>query len=179
MQFLNEWLINEQRQVEQQQIIQQLQMNAAPAVYGSLGSQGDLNAQLQAMRMSSEGSHASLPINLNGTVLSNLNGSIGVASPVLTQQTVMAIQNLPRRQLTQRDMLDSHVMMPLDLLNDDRNLFSIMPYCTGGELFEILEKKNRKCPRLCVSLLHSALTRIIETIQGFRKPRLASGLGKR
>mmetsp|Transcript_22120 Transcript_22120/g.52266 ORF Transcript_22120/g.52266 Transcript_22120/m.52266 type:complete len:535 (+) Transcript_22120:125-1729(+) len=143
MQFLNEWLRNEQRQVEQQQIIQQLQMNAAPAVYGSLGSQSDLNAQLQAMRMSSEGSHASLPINLNGTMLSNLNGSIGVAAPVLTQQTVMAIRSLPPRQLTQRDMLDSHIMMPLDLLNDDRNLFSVMPYCSGGELFELLEKKNR------------------------------------
>ena len=143
MQFLNEWLRNEQRQVQQQQIIQQLQMNAAPAVYGSLGSQSELNAQLQAMRMSSEGSHSSLPLNLNGTVLSNINGSIGVAAPVLSEQTVMAIQSLPPRQLTQRDMLESHVMMPLDLLNDDRNLFSVMPYCDGGELFELLEKKNR------------------------------------
>ena len=44
---------------------------------------------------------------------------------------------------TPQNMLDSHIMMPMDLLSDDRNLYSVMPYCTGGELFDVLETKNR------------------------------------
>lgn len=34
-------------------------------------------------------------------------------------------------------------MMPLDLLTDDRHLYSIMPYCNGGELFERLDMDER------------------------------------
>jgi hypothetical protein len=33
-------------------------------------------------------------------------------------------------------ILETNIMMPLDLLSDDRNLYSVMPYCDGGELFE-------------------------------------------
>jgi serine/threonine protein kinase len=33
--------------------------------------------------------------------------------------------------------------MPLDLLSDERNLYSIMPYCDGGELFERLDLNER------------------------------------
>ena len=33
--------------------------------------------------------------------------------------------------------------MPLDLLSDDTNLYSIMPYCDGGELFERLDMNER------------------------------------
>jgi hypothetical protein len=40
-------------------------------------------------------------------------------------------------------VMDTHVMMPLDLLSDDRNLYSIMPYCDGGELFERLDLNER------------------------------------
>lgn len=36
-------------------------------------------------------------------------------------------------------MRDTNIMMPLDLLSDERNLYSIMPYCDGGELFERLD----------------------------------------
>jgi len=41
------------------------------------------------------------------------------------------------------EMMDNHVMMPMDLLTDDRNLYSIMPYCNGGELFDLLDERNR------------------------------------
>jgi len=34
-------------------------------------------------------------------------------------------------------------MMPLDLLTDDRHLYSIMPYCNGGELFDRLDMNER------------------------------------
>ena len=40
-------------------------------------------------------------------------------------------------------MRESNVMMPLDLLSDERNMYSIMPYCDGGELFERLDMNER------------------------------------
>ena len=40
-------------------------------------------------------------------------------------------------------MQASNVMMPLDLLSDDRNMYNIMPYCDGGELFERLDMNER------------------------------------
>lgn len=42
-----------------------------------------------------------------------------------------------------RQMLDTNVMMPLDLLSDEKYLYSIMPYCNGGELFELLNMNDR------------------------------------
>jgi len=38
---------------------------------------------------------------------------------------------------------ESHIMMPLDLLSDDENLYSITPYCMGGRLLDLLENKSR------------------------------------
>jgi hypothetical protein len=40
-------------------------------------------------------------------------------------------------------MKETNIMMPLDLLSDERNLYSIMPYCDGGELFERLDLNER------------------------------------
>ena len=40
-------------------------------------------------------------------------------------------------------MRDLNIMMPLDLLTDERNLYSVMPYCDGGELFERLDLNER------------------------------------
>jgi hypothetical protein len=42
-----------------------------------------------------------------------------------------------------RAILETNIMMPLDLLSDDRNLYSVMPYCDGGELFERLDLNER------------------------------------
>jgi hypothetical protein len=42
-----------------------------------------------------------------------------------------------------RAMREANIMMPLDLLSDERNLYSIMPYCDGGELFERLDLNER------------------------------------
>ena len=38
-------------------------------------------------------------------------------------------------------MLSTHLMLPLDLLSDDRYLYSVMPYCDGGELFDRLDQR--------------------------------------
>ena len=40
-------------------------------------------------------------------------------------------------------MLQTNIMMPLDLLSDDRHLYSVMPFCDGGELFERLDRNER------------------------------------
>lgn len=40
-------------------------------------------------------------------------------------------------------MSTTNIIMPLDLLSDDRNLYSIMPFCDGGELFERLDLNER------------------------------------
>ena len=42
-----------------------------------------------------------------------------------------------------RPILETNVMMPLDLLSDDRHLYSIMPYCDGGELFDRLDLNEK------------------------------------
>ena len=40
-------------------------------------------------------------------------------------------------------MLSTHIMLPLDLLSDDRYLYSVMPYCDGGELFDRLDQRQK------------------------------------
>ncbi|KAL3805000.1 hypothetical protein ACHAW5_011194 [Stephanodiscus triporus] len=53
-----------------------------------------------------------------------------------------AIQNTAAYQ-TPQDGFESHIMMSMDLLSDDRYLYSIMPCCNEGELFDLLERKKR------------------------------------
>jgi hypothetical protein len=36
-----------------------------------------------------------------------------------------------------------NVLVPLDLLSDDQHLYLITPYCNGGELFDVLEGKEK------------------------------------
>lgn len=42
-----------------------------------------------------------------------------------------------------RSMLSTNIMTPLDLLSDDRFLYSVMPFCEGGELFERLDLNEK------------------------------------
>lgn len=44
-----------------------------------------------------------------------------------------------------QDALESHVSMALDLFSDEQFLYSMTPYCAGGELFHVLERKRRFC----------------------------------
>ena len=48
--------------------------------------------------------------------------------------------NMPQSRLT---MVDAHVMTAVDSLTDGRNLYCVMPYCSGGELFDLLEKRTK------------------------------------
>jgi serine/threonine protein kinase len=40
-------------------------------------------------------------------------------------------------------MSSTNIMMPMDLLSDDRHLYSVMPFCDGGELFERLDMERK------------------------------------
>ena len=46
-------------------------------------------------------------------------------------------------------LMDTHIMMPLDLLSDDKFLYSIMPFCNGGELFDRLDERQRFSEEEC------------------------------
>lgn len=60
-------------------------------------------------------------------------------------------------------IMETHIMMPLDLLSDDRNLYSIMPYCDGGELFERLDMNERFSEDEARYWMHQVLTVSIRT----------------
>lgn len=61
-------------------------------------------------------------------------------------------------QFSKQAVMETHVMMPLDLLSDDRNLYSIMPYCDGGELFERLDMSERFSEDETRYWMHQVLT---------------------
>jgi serine/threonine protein kinase len=67
----------------------------------------------------------------------------------MRRTTTMAVDDppdssaFPRIDASFQQMTDTNVMMPLDLLSDERHLYSIMPYCNGGELFELLNVNDR------------------------------------
>ena len=55
-------------------------------------------------------------------------------------------------------IMETRVMISLDLLTDDRNLYSIMPYCDGGELFERLDMNERFSEEEARYWMHQVLT---------------------
>lgn len=57
-------------------------------------------------------------------------------------QEVAALQYL-KTNFDQVDMESVNVMFPKDILSDQRYLYSVMPYCNGGELFERLDMNER------------------------------------
>lgn len=47
------------------------------------------------------------------------------------------------RERAEEFMVESNVMMPLDVLSDNQFLYTVMPYCNGGELFAVLEERSK------------------------------------
>ena len=50
---------------------------------------------------------------------------------------------LPEILNGQEAMLSTNIMLPLDLMSDDRYLYSVMPFCDGGELFDRLDTRSK------------------------------------
>mmetsp|Transcript_29858 Transcript_29858/g.59499 ORF Transcript_29858/g.59499 Transcript_29858/m.59499 type:complete len:567 (+) Transcript_29858:178-1878(+) len=119
MQYLSKWLQTEQ----QNHAMRQLLNNAGIGGLNIAGSPSILNSGGMVYAANPQYISTSVPLPQD-------------LHQVMQQQT-FGPYRVPL------NMLESHIMMPLDLLTDNRNLYSIMPYCTGGELFEVLEKKSR------------------------------------
>lgn len=138
MQYLSKWLSKEQQDHQTLQLMQQLSVAAAA------GGNINMNTKLVGINMQST---PNIPIvNSNGQYISQqqqAQAAVAAAGMPLPQsQTEQNLAAIAIHQ-TPQNMIESHIMMPMDLLSDNRNLYSIMPYCAGGELFEVLERKNR------------------------------------
>jgi hypothetical protein len=48
-----------------------------------------------------------------------------------------------RRERAVQAMMEHHVMTPYDVLSDDSNIYLVMPFCGGGELFDALESRKQ------------------------------------
>eukprot|EP01083_Nonionella_stella_P097255 273356_1 len=48
------------------------------------------------------------------------------------------------RARTRKNMADSNLMMLHDVLTDGKNLYTIMPYCAGGDVFDMLSDGRRQ-----------------------------------
>ena len=141
MQYLSKWLSNEQQKQQTLQLMQQLSVAQAAT---AAGVNINMNGQFAGMNNNTLD-------NINIPIMDNAgsNGSnqwIGQQQQQNGMPTTSISQSSTLKNAihqTPQNMLESHIMMPMDLLSDNRNLYSIMPYCTGGELFEVLERKSR------------------------------------
>jgi len=51
------------------------------------------------------------------------------------------------RRRSNETMFDTHVMMQMDILTDNRNLYCVMPFCNGGELIIRCIRETAKVSR--------------------------------
>jgi serine/threonine protein kinase len=107
--------------------------------------------QFGGMDLSSLSSYLDAPLNFGGMGGYNA-GAMAMDLPNIgqwtcQQQTMPPLQASPNQNMayyqTPQDTFKLHFMMLMDLLSDGRYLYSFMPHCNGGELFDVLEKKSR------------------------------------
>ncbi len=124
------------RLLEEEEQKRQLQLQRAAMQLNSQMTRMNLNAPM-SIAGGGLGAHV---IRDNNIAAGNKHWppmSIPQAAPTV-QDTLTNLRHIPRFVSESH-----HVMIPMDILSDDRNLYSVMPYCSGGELFEVLEKKSR------------------------------------
>lgn len=139
MQYLSKWLSREQ---QHQNTLQLMQLMDAAA-----GGNLDMNAHFPVINSSPPLFNPPIRVDdgmggVYNTEIGNDNQWKGRQQMPLPQAAAVQ-NNISFHQNPPHTLLESHIMMPIDLFSDDRNLYSIMPYCTGGELFDVLEKKSR------------------------------------
>jgi hypothetical protein len=83
------------------------------------------------------------------TTLSNGTTTTTTTIPQHINSNVTTTTNTTTTTINNNPIIDSfymmnetNVMIPLDLLTDERYLYSIMPFCDGGELFERLDAND-------------------------------------
>lgn len=133
MQHLERWFRSECFQQQQQDQSRQQQQRQILQQHNSMS----INTQLSGMTFA----HQSTVPNISPFTNPGFNGISN------TMNQYQDFSNLAFNQSLQRprpcNMLEAHVMIALDSLTDGRNLYCVMPYCSGGELFDMLEKKTR------------------------------------
>ena len=127
MQYLSRWYLNERLQQNSIQLMPRMFYPGGVANF-------DIHPQLAGTNCSSSPSYLDAPLSNIGLWIGQQQG---MPPPLASPNEDMD------NYRTTKDALESHIMMPIDLLSDDRYLYSVMPYCTGGELFDVLSKKSR------------------------------------
>jgi Serine/threonine protein kinase len=69
-----------------------------------------------------------------------------------------------KRERAIQGMMEHHVMTSLDVLSDDTELYLVMPFCNGGELFDVLEER-KSFPESEARFWMKQILRGIETLQ--------------
>lgn len=69
-----------------------------------------------------------------------------------------------KREMAIQGMMEHHVMTSLDVLSDDTELYLVMPFCNGGELFDVLEER-KSFPESEARFWMKQILRGIETLQ--------------
>lgn len=134
MQHLDRWLKNEHAHQQQQQQEEHYQRHQHLLQQQTLMN---LNAQLNAMNVAHPPTQ---PVSFSGPRFTGMeNPTMNPHQPYNPNVPFNPPPGLPRT----RNMVEAHVMTALDALTDGRNLYCIMPYCSGGELFDVLEKRNK------------------------------------
>jgi serine/threonine protein kinase len=128
MQYLSRWMEGERLQQQQQQ--QQQQLN------------GNNNLDLSQFGGLTVTSSPTSPLLLNGIKPPTSTSTLPLPPQAMLLPPTNNLHTSSPYQIPQ-NMLESHIMTALDLFTDHKNLYSIMPYCSGGELFDVLERKNR------------------------------------
>jgi serine/threonine protein kinase len=132
MQHLARWLKSNNAHEQQQQHLFQSQQNLLQQ-----NTLMNMSAQLNNMNVTHPPTQ---PLSFSGPVYSGLESSM--MNPHQSYNPNVAF-NPPPRLPRPRNMVEAHVMSALDALSDGRNLYCIMPYCSGGELFDVLEKRTK------------------------------------
>lgn len=133
MQHLERWFRSECFQQQQQEQSRQQQHHQILQQHNFMS----INTQLGGMNLA----HQSATPSISPFTNPGFSGNGNTMNQY--QDFSNAAFNQSLRRLRPRNMLEAHVMIALDSLTDGRNLYCVMPYCSGGELFDMLEKKTR------------------------------------
>ena len=133
MQHLENWFRAEYiQQQQQQEQLRQQQQHQILQQHNFM----NINAQLSGLNLA----HPSADLNMSP--VTNTGFSAGNTMNQYQDNSNTSFNRSFQRR-SPHSMLEAHVMIALDSLTDCRNLYCIMPYCSGGELFDVLEKKTR------------------------------------
>lgn len=75
--------------------------------------------------------------------MQHLANHIALGQGIAYMEAASDMSAAQRRERAIQAMMEHHVMTPFDVLSDDSNIYLVMPFCGGGELFDALESRQR------------------------------------